>query len=81
MFKFPYIDQIAPRVSRSVRSSLSSRSYSEYQDEFSKIGGLIVKHKLHDHSECGKEGILCKHKLLALNYKLKRNLADCPKLK
>ena len=71
MFMFPYIDQIAPRLTGVQRSCRPSKSVSEYHDEFSKIGSLIMKHKLHDHSVCGKEGIQCKHKLIELNYKLK----------
>lgn len=37
------------------------RRISEYMDTTSRIGELIIKHRLHDHRKCGKKGTRCQH--------------------
>lgn len=75
MFKFPYIDQLAPRVpppTPRLRVS-STKNLTEYQDKISGTGEIIMKHRLHNHFKCGKEGRKCEHRILSLNDKQKKN--------
>lgn len=62
MFNFPYINQIAPRLPPLLSSRPSSKTtVSEYTDEIGRIGRLIFKYNLHNHSKCGKQGRKCEH--------------------
>lgn len=72
MFNHPYIDQIAARLPFVSRSK-QQKCYSTYHDEIGKVGSLIMKHNLHDHSQCGKLGIKCEHKITELNRRARMN--------
>lgn len=37
------------------------RRISEYMDTTSRIGDLILKHRLNDHRKCGRKGTRCQH--------------------
>lgn len=63
MFNYPFINQIVSRVKPTHMSTQLRRNLSEYNEGIGRIGSIVVKHKLHDHSKCGKEGRKCEHRL------------------
>lgn len=71
MFKFPFIPQITPRSP--IPKCRPATSVSEYRDEIDKVGSLIMKYRLHDHSKCGKNGIKCEHRIATLTNRMSMN--------
>lgn len=71
MFHFPYINQIAPRLPPSPSTMPVKKSVSEYRDEISRTGAIIIRHQLHNHAMCGKRGRHCEHDLPEFFHKLK----------
>ena len=67
MFSLPYINQIKPRlppIPPTKSTKLAEKRFSEYHDEISKTGALIMRLNLHDHSNCEKKKDgKCSHKI------------------